>query len=117
MSVDDFAVVHPRLSAFIRGRSNVKIPQRLPINALGVSVNRLRRWRTAGSACVLLLGLPLLVFGQRYSFKHYARAQGLGNLSTLCLLQDSIGYLWIGTQHGLFRYDGARFLSFDIGNG
>ncbi len=66
---------------------------------------------------MLLLGLPLLSYGQRYSFKLYSGSQGLGNLATLCLLQDSTGYLWVGTQHGLYSYDGAHFLSFDIRDG
>ncbi len=68
-------------------------------------------------AGMLLLGLPSIVFAQRYSFKLYSGSQGLGNLATLCLLQDSTGYLWIGTQHGLYRYDGAHFLAFEMRDG
>jgi len=66
---------------------------------------------------ILLLGLPSNTFAQRYSFKLYSGSQGLGNLATLCMLQDSTGYLWIGTQHGLYRYDGAHFLSFEMRDG
>jgi PAS domain S-box-containing protein len=29
------------------------------------------------------------------------------------LAQDNDGYLWIGTDHGLYRYDGDRFLRWD----
>src|SRR5258708_27591200 len=65
----------------------------------------------------LLVGVHALIYGQRYSFKLYSRAQGLGNLATLTLRQDSTGYLWVGTQHGLFRYDGAHFLTFDVEQG
>jgi signal transduction histidine kinase/ligand-binding sensor domain-containing protein/CheY-like chemotaxis protein len=49
---------------------------------------------------------------QRYSFKHYGQEQGLSNLAIECMLQDRAGYLWIGTQNGLFRYDGAGFTEF-----
>jgi len=70
---------------------------------------RRRAWLALG----LLVLLPALAYGQRYSFKSYTRSQGLGNLATLCLLQDSAGYLWAGTQHGLFRYDGSRFVGVD----
>jgi len=73
------------------------------------------RWKLA--SLLLLLGLPVAALGQRYSFKLYARSEGLGNLSTLCLLQDSAGYVWIGTQHGLFRYDGAHFTGFELDSG
>jgi hypothetical protein len=64
-----------------------------------------------------LFGLPLSLYAQRYSFKLYSGSQGLGNLATLCMLQDSTGYLWIGTQHGLYRYDGAHFLTFEMRDG
>ncbi len=32
------------------------------------------------------------------------------------VLQSHNGYLWLGTYHGLVRYDGARFSVFDSGN-
>jgi ligand-binding sensor domain-containing protein/signal transduction histidine kinase len=35
--------------------------------------------------------------------------QGLSQNSITCLLQDKQGYIWIGTQQGLSRYDGYRF--------
>ncbi len=76
-----------------------------------------RHWPLACLAGMLLLGLPSSTYGQRYSFKRYSGSQGLGNLATLCMLQDSTGYLWIGTQHGLYRYDGAHFLNFDMHDG
>jgi diguanylate cyclase (GGDEF)-like protein len=44
---------------------------------------------------------------QRYSFREYA--EGLGNLNINCLGQDREGYLWVGTQNGLYRYDGSHF--------
>jgi signal transduction histidine kinase/ligand-binding sensor domain-containing protein/ActR/RegA family two-component response regulator len=48
--------------------------------------------------------------GQQYSFKDYV--DGLGNLSVNCLLQDHSGFLWIGTESGLYQYDGSRFWRF-----
>src|ERR1700684_2420 len=44
---------------------------------------------------------------QQYSFRDYV--DGLGNLSVNCLLQDRSGFLWIGTESGLYQYDGSRF--------
>jgi len=35
----------------------------------------------------------------------------------LCLLQDRRGYLWIGTFAGLYRYDGAEFISYTVDDG
>ncbi len=56
-------------------------------------------------------------FAQRYSFKYYGQEQGLSNLATESLFQDRAGYLWVGTQNGLFRYDGASFTRFGEGEG
>lgn len=35
----------------------------------------------------------------------------------ICILQDSQGYLWIGTGAGLCRYDGERFVTFTSEDG
>ena len=48
--------------------------------------------------------------GQQYTFKDYVG--GLGNLSVNCLVQDRSGFLWIGTESGLYQYDGSRFWPF-----
>ncbi|HEX4228205.1 MAG TPA: two-component regulator propeller domain-containing protein [Bryobacteraceae bacterium] len=53
--------------------------------------------------------------GQQYAFKDYV--DGLGNLSVNCLLQDRAGFLWIGTESGLYRYDGSRFWRFERKDG
>lgn len=49
---------------------------------------------------------------QRYTFRQYGPSDGLTNLGVTSLLQDRIGYLWIGTDNGLFRYDGHNFEQF-----
>ncbi len=52
---------------------------------------------------------------QRYTFRTYV--EGLGNLNVMSLYQDPTGFLWIGTQGGLFRYDGYRFAEFGSNEG
>ncbi|MCC7175388.1 MAG: hypothetical protein IT159_09340 [Bryobacterales bacterium] len=47
--------------------------------------------------------------GQTYSFKRYGPEQGLKAVAINSLAQDTEGFLWVGTQSGLYRYDGARF--------
>jgi diguanylate cyclase (GGDEF)-like protein len=42
-------------------------------------------------------------------FQNYAGGSGLSSIYTNCLLQDARGYLWIGTQDGLNRWDGYVF--------
>jgi signal transduction histidine kinase/ligand-binding sensor domain-containing protein/CheY-like chemotaxis protein len=36
----------------------------------------------------------------------------LGNLSVTSLVQDKTGYIWVGTENGLYRFDGAKFRQF-----
>ncbi len=45
-------------------------------------------------------------------FKHISIESGLSQSSARCLLQDRHGFLWIGTQDGLNRYDGYEFKVF-----
>jgi signal transduction histidine kinase/CheY-like chemotaxis protein/ligand-binding sensor domain-containing protein len=47
----------------------------------------------------------------------YGQTEGLTNLSATALAQDDTGFLWVGTQNGLFRYDGSRFDAFDTAQG
>ena len=49
---------------------------------------------------------------QRQLFHEYGSSDGLSNLNVKCLLQDRTGYLWVGTDNGLFRYDGSSFRGF-----
>jgi signal transduction histidine kinase/ligand-binding sensor domain-containing protein/CheY-like chemotaxis protein len=68
-------------------------------------------------AILVLALLVSPVLAQRFSFKYYGQEQGLSNLATECLFQDRAGYLWVGTQNGLFRYDGADFTRFGEADG
>jgi signal transduction histidine kinase/ligand-binding sensor domain-containing protein len=48
----------------------------------------------------------------RYRFDHLPLESGLSQSTVNCILQDSRGFLWIGTQDGLNRYDGYGFTTF-----
>lgn len=54
---------------------------------------------------------------QRYSFKFYGDDEGLKNLAVQAVLQDRTGFLWAGTQNGLYRYDGNRFTAYSTRDG
>ena len=43
---------------------------------------------------------------------HFTIENGLSQTSVNCLIQDSRGFLWIGTQDGLNKYDGYGFKIF-----
>jgi diguanylate cyclase (GGDEF)-like protein len=53
----------------------------------------------------------------RLAFRSYGSEQGLTNLSIWSLEQDRDGFLWVGTESGLFRYDGNRFQRFSTQDG
>ncbi|MDM8514971.1 two-component regulator propeller domain-containing protein [Desulfobacterales bacterium HSG16] len=42
-------------------------------------------------------------------FEHISVAQGLSQSSVHCIIQDNKGFIWLGTQDGLNRYDGYSF--------
>ena len=50
--------------------------------------------------------------GSVVRFEHLTIEDGLSQNAGLALFQDSRGYLWIGTQDGLNRYDGYDFKIF-----
>ncbi len=46
------------------------------------------------------------------TFEMLTNADGLSHNNVKCVFQDSKGFLWIGTNSGLNRYDGKSFLVF-----
>ncbi len=67
------------------------------------------RGRTICAGVMLLLTLAGRGLAQQYGFRHYGAAEGLQNQVILSLAQDGAGYIWAGSEGGLYRYDGARF--------
>lgn len=73
--------------------------------------------RTAWLAAVVLLLSSISISAQQYSFRQYGPSDGLTNLGVNCLFQDHTGFLWVGTDNGLFRYDGTLFQAFGHAEG
>ena len=68
----------------------------------------------SGCLSVLLLGLVAMPASadSTIRFERLSMADGLSQSSINAIAQDEQGYLWIGTQYGLNRYDGYRFDSY-----
>ena len=57
----------------------------------------------------LLLTIALAVQGQYNSVVSLTTDDGMSNGSAHCIYQDDLGYIYIGTDVGVDRYDGQRF--------
>jgi diguanylate cyclase (GGDEF)-like protein len=76
-------------------------------------------WLLRAAALVLACACacPVAALDPDKAFHHYVRntwsiEQGLPQISALAIAQDRPGYLWVGTQAGLARFDGIRFVPF-----
>jgi ligand-binding sensor domain-containing protein len=47
-----------------------------------------------------------------FNFKNFGTKEGLPLSSSTCILQDQFGLVWLGTQDGLYRYDGYQFIAY-----
>ncbi len=57
-----------------------------------------------------MLLLPVVIYSQSgYQFENYTVDNGLSDNRITCFLKDQIGFIWIGTENGLNRFDGQRF--------
>jgi serine phosphatase RsbU (regulator of sigma subunit)/ligand-binding sensor domain-containing protein len=50
-------------------------------------------------------------------FKHISLDEGLSQNSVFCMIQDSKGFMWFGTQDGLNKYDGYHFIVYKLDPG
>ncbi len=53
---------------------------------------------------------------EEFSYRRYTTEDGLPGNHVQCLLQTRDGYLWMGTEDGLARFDGRDFRSFTAEN-
>src|SRR5581483_6366062 len=63
---------------------------------------------------ILLIAAPFFSTAQtqQLHFTHISTEDGLSEITPLCIMQDSKGFIWIGTEDGLNRYDGYKFKIF-----
>lgn len=74
---------------------------------------------------IFLMFTFTLIFNKTYDiqaldniqFKRLTIEDGLSQSSPEVIIQDSKGYIWLGTNDGLDRYDGREFRSYKIGDG
>ncbi len=60
--------------------------------------------------------LSFMAFSQPgYQFENFTEANGLSDNRVTCFLKDKTGFIWIGTENGLNRFDGHSFLIYRPG--
>lgn len=49
-------------------------------------------------------------------FNYYTKAQGLDQVTVIYIVEDKLGFIWLGTPTGVFRFDGENFKHFTPAN-
>src|SRR6266850_4045628 len=70
-------------------------------------------WLLAGTAAAQS---PRISAPAALSFDVWPVEDGLQQNAITAIVQSRAGYLWLGTYHGLARFDGVRFTVFDSSN-
>ena len=72
-------------------------------------------------ACILtclFVVNPLNIYAEGISDEYmqtiYDQESGLGSSEINCIYQTESGYIWIGTDSGLYRYNGSEFKLFNL---
>jgi len=66
----------------------------------------------------LLILLHTELHSQQYYFRKYSVEEGLPHSSVYCFMQDSRGFIWMGTVGGgIAKFDGYRFINYTTEEG
>ncbi|GGM84628.1 hybrid sensor histidine kinase/response regulator [Dyadobacter beijingensis] len=67
---------------------------------------------------MIVMVCTILLFPNAYGqvFKNFTEVNGVPLSSTLGITQDKQGFMWFGTEGGLYRYDGKTFTPYRTGN-
>ncbi|MFW5973637.1 MAG: ligand-binding sensor domain-containing protein, partial [Bacteroidota bacterium] len=62
--------------------------------------------------CILANCTPSVAQEAKLRFSHLTTGDGLSQEDVHVILQDTLGFMWFGTEDGLNRYDGTSFRAF-----
>ena len=70
--------------------------------------------KTSLFCLLLIIIIPFKTIGinQNIKFKHITVEDGLSVSWVHTIVQDSCGFIWVGTHNGLNRYDGYTFVTY-----
>jgi ligand-binding sensor domain-containing protein len=64
-----------------------------------------------------VLCLRITAIAQDPLLKHFTTSDGLPSSTVYALIQDKDGFIWMGTDAGVGRYDGKRFITYSLSDG
>ena len=73
--------------------------------------------KSSAITSIIFLFVANLLQAQELSYTIYDKKDGLAGSTTYSMVQDKDGFLWIGTETGLSRFDGSRFTNFSTLDG
>jgi ligand-binding sensor domain-containing protein/class 3 adenylate cyclase len=65
----------------------------------------------------IIFGLSAKINSQTLNFHNYTTKDGLPQSTIYDIVQDSLGFIWFGTEAGLGRFDGINIKTFNLNNG
>ncbi|MVM31453.1 response regulator [Spirosoma sp. HMF4905] len=79
----------------------------------------MKKWFLICSYCFLSAVLvPSVGIAQRetdqFRFEHITVNEGLSHSDAMCVIQDRAGFIWVGTNKGIDRYDGYGLKQYDL---
>lgn len=69
--------------------------------------------KTIGIGLFLAVGTSVPAHAQVLRFQHLTADDGLSDNAITCVYEDRAGYIWIGTENGLNKYDGSTVQAID----
>ncbi len=72
------------------------------------------RWMTLVICLVAMNPVYGLLYEEDFRFRHWGTAEGLPDNTVTSITQTENGFLWLGTSHGLVRFDGHQFTVIDL---
>lgn len=64
-----------------------------------------------------VLFFPYSSSSQTYGYTHYDVTDGLAGSTVYCITQDKEGFIWVGTETGVSRFDGTHFINYSTEDG
>ncbi len=64
----------------------------------------------------ILMVLTGYLQAQVYYFENYNVKEGLAQSKVYTIIQDNMGYIWLGTENGVSRFDGNTFINYTTEN-